>query len=131
MGSSPERLHREERSGQPPVLRADRFNTVRPRPGRGRKVNVLDSFGYRMRVVITSEGVEGLPAVDWVHARMSEDSAGLIERCLNCWRDPDRQNRQRATARKPLESYRGPRPTVDAVERIDNGMLDMKGKRGF
>ena len=82
MGSSPERLHREERSGQPPVLRADRFNTVRPRPGRGRKVNVLDSFGYRMRVVITSEGVEGLPAVDWVHARMSEDSAGLIERAL-------------------------------------------------
>jgi glycosyltransferase involved in cell wall biosynthesis len=98
-----------------------------PARGSGMKVKVLESFGFGVPVVTTSEGVEGLPAVDGVHAGVCEDDAGLIDRAVELLRDPARQNRQRAAARALLESHCGPKPTVDAIERIYDGMSDTKG----
>ena len=54
------------------------------------KVKVLDSSGYGTRVVITSEEVEGLSTVDGVHAGVSEDRAGLIERAVELLARPSR-----------------------------------------
>ena len=53
-----------------------------PARGSGMKVKILESFGFGVPVVTTSEGVEGLPAVDGVHAGVCEDDAGLIDRAV-------------------------------------------------
>ncbi len=98
----------------------DRTGVMLYAPGRGSgmKIKILESFGFGVPVVTTSEGVEGLPAVDGVHAGVCEDDAGLIDRAVELLRDPARQNRQRAAGRALLESHCGPKPTVDAIERI-------------
>jgi hypothetical protein len=69
-------------------------------------------------VVTTSEGVEGLPAEDGVHAGVCEDDAGLIERTVNLLRDVPAQERQRAAGRTLLETHCGAGPTLDALETI-------------
>ncbi len=89
-----------------------------PARGSGMKVKILESFGFGVPVVTTSEGVEGLPAVDGVHAGVCEDDAGLIDRAVELLRDPAQQNRQRAAGRVLLESHCGPKPTVDAIEAV-------------
>lgn len=100
-----------------------------PGRGSGMKIKILESFGFGVPVVTTSEGVEGLPAVDGVHSGVCEDDAGLIDRAVELLRDPARQNRQRAAARALLESHCGPEPTVDAIEWIYAEMLADRGDR--
>jgi glycosyltransferase involved in cell wall biosynthesis len=89
-----------------------------PARGSGMKVKVLEALGFGVPVVTTSEGVEGLPAVDGVHAGVCDDDAGLIERAVALLTEPDRRNRQRAAGRALLEAHCGPKPTLDAIERI-------------
>lgn len=94
-----------------------------PGRGSGMKIKILESLGYGIPVVTTSEGVEGLPAEDGVHASICEDDAGLIERAVALLCDVARQNRQRAAGRRLLEEHCGPKPTVDAIEAIYSRML--------
>lgn len=89
-----------------------------PCRGSGMKIKILEAMGFGVPVVTTSEGVEGLPAVDGVHAGISEDDAGLIERAVALLQDPGLQERRRRAARTLLEEHCGPGPTVDAVESI-------------
>ena len=98
-----------------------------PGRGSGMKIKILEALGYGVPVVTTSEGVEGLPAVDGVHAGVCEDDAGLIDRAVKLLQDPAAQNRQRRAARALLESHCGPKPTVDAVEAIYARMLGKGG----
>jgi polysaccharide biosynthesis protein PslH len=98
-----------------------------PGRGSGMKIKILEALGYGVPVVTTSEGVEGLPAVDGVHAGVCEDDAGLIDRAVRLLQDPTAQNRQRAAGRALLESHCGPKPTVDAIEAIYAQMLDKRG----
>ena len=51
-----------------------------PSRGSGMKIKILEAMAFGVPVVTTGEGVEGLPAVDGVHAGVCEDDAGLIER---------------------------------------------------
>ena len=95
-----------------------------PSQGSGMKIKILESFGFGVPVVTTSEGVEGLPAVDGVHAGVCDDDAGLIDRAVALLTNPVVQNRQRQAARELLESHCGPKPTVDAIERIYAGMVN-------
>jgi polysaccharide biosynthesis protein PslH len=89
-----------------------------PGRGSGMKIKILEAFGYGIPVVTTSEGVEGLPAIDGIHAGVCEEDAGLIERAISLLQDTAAQNRQRFAARSLLESHCGPKPTVDAIEAI-------------
>jgi len=89
-----------------------------PGHGSGTKIKILESLGFGVPVVTTSEGVEGLPATDGVHAGVCEDDAGLIDRTVALLTDPAAQNRQRAAGRALLESHCGPKPAGDAVEQI-------------
>lgn len=89
-----------------------------PRRGSGMKIKVMEAFAYGVPVVTTAEGVEGIPAVDGVHAGVCDDDAGLIDRTVALLADPAEQNRQRAAARGLLETHCGPKPTVDAVEAV-------------
>ena len=94
-----------------------------PGRGSGMKIKILEAFGYGVPVVTTSEGIEGLPAIDGIHAGVCEDDGGLIDRAVTLLHDPAAQNRQRAAGRALLESHCGPKPTVDAIEAIYARML--------
>ena len=125
--------------GQPGVTILEDVPDIRPyfegtgvlvyAPGRGSgmKVKILESFGYGIPVVTTSEGVEGLQAVDGIHAGICDDDAGLIDRTVTLLRDPSRQHRQRAAARRLLETDCGPSPTVDALESVYRSFLPRQG----
>jgi glycosyltransferase involved in cell wall biosynthesis len=95
-----------------------------PERGTGMKVKVLEAFAFGVPVVTTSEGVEGIPAIDGVHAGITEDDAGLIVRTVRLLQDQVLQNRQRASARALLESHCGPQVTVDAVENVYRLMVN-------
>ena len=98
-----------------------------PSRGSGMKIKILEAMGFGVPVVTTSEGVEGLPAVDGVHAGVCEDDAGLIDRAVALLQDPARQDRQRHAGRALLESHCGAVPTVDAIESIYAAMLSRGG----
>lgn len=94
-----------------------------PARGSGMKIKVLEALAYGVPVVTTSEGVEGLPASDGVHAGVCEDDAGLIERTVRLLEDPALRDRRRAAGRALLEATCGPGPTMDGIERIYAAMI--------
>jgi glycosyltransferase involved in cell wall biosynthesis len=87
-----------------------------PARGSGMKIKVLEALAFGVPVVTTSEGVEGLPAEDGVHAGVCDDDAGLVERTVRLLRDPAAANRQRGHGHTLLEEHCGPGPTLDALE---------------
>ncbi|HEY2857559.1 MAG TPA: glycosyltransferase, partial [Terracidiphilus sp.] len=89
-----------------------------PGRGSGMKIKILEAMALGVPVVTTSEGVEGIPAVDSEHAGICENDAGLIERTINLLKDPLLQNRQRRAARQLLERHCSPARTLDGIERI-------------
>ncbi|MBX6316466.1 MAG: glycosyltransferase, partial [Isosphaeraceae bacterium] len=101
-----------------PYFRSTDVLLYAPARGSGMKVKTLEAFALGTPVVTTSEGVEGLPAEDGVHAGLSEDDAGLIERTVALLEDPARRDRQRRAARALLESYCRPDPVLDRLEQV-------------
>jgi glycosyltransferase involved in cell wall biosynthesis len=89
-----------------------------PSRGSGMKVKVLEALALGVPVVTTSEGVEGLPAQDGMHAGVCEDDDGLIERTVALLNDPERRRRQRVAARTLVEAHCSPAPTLDHLERV-------------
>src|SRR5271163_3520849 len=89
-----------------------------PVRGSGMKIKVLEAMSFGVPVVTTSEGVEGLPAEDGVHAGIADDDHGLIDRAVAMLRDPARQNGHRHAARALVESHCSPAITVSAIESI-------------
>ena len=94
-----------------------------PSRGSGMKVKIQEAMAFGVPVVTTSEGIEGLPAVDGLHAGVCEDDQGLLERTVALLRDPARQNRQRRAARELLETHCGPSATLDGIESLYEHML--------
>ncbi len=87
-----------------------------PSQGSGTKVKVQEAFCQGVPVVTTSEGVEGMPAQDGVHAGICEDDNGLVERCVELLQSASLQNRYRRAARQLIESYCGVYSSVNALE---------------
>lgn len=100
-----------------------------PGCGSGMKIKIQEALAFGIPVVTTSEGIEGLPAKDGVHAGVCEDDAGLVERTVRLLQDPAEQNRLRAAGRALLEAYCGPGPTVDAIEAIYSRILRQNRRR--
>lgn len=84
--------------------------------GTGMKVKVAEAMAFGVPVVTTSEGIEGLPAQDGVHALIADDDPGLIERTVALLKDVPRQNRLRRAARQLVETACGPSAVLDALE---------------
>ncbi len=99
-------------------FRATSVFVYAPSRGSGMKIKILEAMAQGVPVVTTSEGVEGLPAVDGVHAGIADDDDGLVERAVELLRDPSRQNAQRAAGRRLIESHCGPQATLDATEQL-------------
>lgn len=89
-----------------------------PSRGSGMKVKVMEAFAFGVPVVTTSEGVEGIPVEDGVHAGVCEDDAGLIARTVQLLTDRDRQERQRIAARTLVASHCGQQATLDTIEKV-------------
>ncbi len=99
-----------------------------PERGSGMKIKILEALGYGVPVVTTPEGVEGLPAVDGVHAGVADDDAGLVDRTVRLLSDPAARGRQRARGRELLEAHCGPGPTVDRIEQMYHRILAASGR---
>lgn len=94
-----------------------------PGRGSGMKVKIQEAMAFGVPIVTTSEGVEGLPAEDGVHAGIAEDDDGLIERTITLLNDPGLQNRQRLAARALLERHCGPAAVLDGIEAVYAAMI--------
>jgi glycosyltransferase involved in cell wall biosynthesis len=101
-----------------PFLRRIDLMLYAPSRGSGMKVKVLESLAYGVPVVTTSEGVEGLNAVDGEHVGLCEDDAGLIDRAVTLLTDRDRAVRQSIAARKLVETDCDPERALDSLERV-------------
>jgi polysaccharide biosynthesis protein PslH len=87
-----------------------------PVRGSGMKIKILESLAFGIPVITTSEGAEGLPAVDMVHMGLCEDNAGLIERTVRVLKDPELQETLRQQGRQLLASHCGEDKTVGEIE---------------
>jgi glycosyltransferase involved in cell wall biosynthesis len=100
-----------------------------PERGTGMKVKVMEAFAYGVPVVTTSEGIEGLPAVDGVHVGVSDEDDGLVQRTVALLGDPEQQERQRLAARELLYEHCNPRVTLDGIEACYAEMLSRNARR--
>ncbi len=97
-----------------------------PTRGSGMKMKVLESLAFGIPVVTTSEGAEGIPAVDMVHMGLCENDAGLIERTVRILKNPDLQEQLRTQGRELLASHCGEETTVTQIEQIYEQMINSK-----
>lgn len=93
-----------------------------PECATGMKIKILESLALGIPVVTTTEGVEGLPAVDGLDAAICEDDAGLIDRTVRLLQNREEQNRQRRAGRDLVERICGPDTTVSGIEQIHRRM---------
>lgn len=101
-----------------PYFEATDVMLYAPQVGSGMKVKVLEALAQGTPVVTTRDGVEGLPAVDGVHAGICDDDAGLVARTVALLRDPELRRARRLAGRELLERTCAPGPSVDALERV-------------
>jgi glycosyltransferase involved in cell wall biosynthesis len=95
-----------------------------PDHGSGMKVKVMEAFALGVPVVTNTDGIEGLPASDGVHAGISENDRGLVDRTVALLCNPERRHSQRIAARKLIETHCGPKSVVDSLELLYEDMLD-------
>jgi glycosyltransferase involved in cell wall biosynthesis len=94
-----------------------------PLSGSGMKVKILEAFALGIPVVTNGEGIEGIPAQDGVHAGISEDDQGLIERAVDLLNNQSMQQNRRLRARQLLENHCSPQLTVGQIERVYEAIL--------
>ncbi|MEA5581265.1 glycosyltransferase family 4 protein [Nodularia harveyana UHCC-0300] len=94
-----------------------------PISGSGIKVKVLEAFALGTPVVTNSDGVEGIPAVDGIHAGICEDDQGLIDRTVELLNNPSLEQQRRVKARKLIEEYCSPQVTTEQIEKIYQGVI--------
>jgi glycosyltransferase involved in cell wall biosynthesis len=84
----------------------------------GMKVKVMESFALGVPVVTTSFGVEGLPAIDCVHAGIAEDDEGLIARTISLLRNEAARASQSVAARDLIATHCSPARTLGLLEDV-------------
>ena len=102
----------------PTFFRGIDIQLYAPNASSGMKFKVLESFAFGVPVVTTPAGVEGIPAVDGVHAGVCLDDDGLVERTVALLTDPGLRQRQRLAARSLVEAHCDPGPILDQVEQV-------------
>lgn len=95
-----------------------------PVAGSGMKVKVMEAFALGTIVVTTSEGVEGMPAIDRIHAGICEEDRGLIDRTVELLTDRSLAQQMRLNARTLLEEHCTPTVTVSQIEEIYTQIID-------
>jgi glycosyltransferase involved in cell wall biosynthesis len=107
-----------------PFFEGSRLLLYAPERGSGMKVKVLEAFAYGVPVVTTSDGVEGIPARDGVHAALSDDDAGLVAQTIRLLTDSAFQESIRQNARVLVEQHCNPRAVLDGIEQCYLDILE-------
>ncbi len=94
-----------------------------PVAGSGMKVKVMEAFALGTLVVTTSEGVEGMPTIDRIHAGICEDDRGLIDRTVELLTNQSLSQEMRLNSRNLLEQYCTSTVTVTQIEKIYQTIL--------
>ncbi len=89
-----------------------------PNRSSGMKFKVLEAFSFGVPVVTTTDGVEGIEAIDGIHAGVCEDDQGLVERAVALLRDPNLRCQRRLAARALVEATCGPETVLDRLEQV-------------
>jgi glycosyltransferase involved in cell wall biosynthesis len=89
-----------------------------PARGSGMKTKIQEAMAYGVPVVTTSAGVEGLAALDGLHAGVADDDKGLIDRTVQLLQDSGLGNRHRLAARRLIETQCGPAAVLSALEAV-------------
>lgn len=113
-----------------PYFRQASVLVYAPGRGSGVKVKVIESFCLGLPVVTTAEGVEGIPAVDGVHAGICEDDAGLIERTITLLENPPARERQSREARAMIERHCAPDAALEALEEVYSRVIHRHSREG-
>ena len=106
-----------------PYFRQAKLLLYPPERASGMKVKVLESFALGLPVVTTRSGVEGIPAIDGLHAGVCQEDSGLIDRCVHLLQNREAWLRQRLAARELLERQCATDPVLDAWEGLYENML--------
>lgn len=101
-----------------PYFRAMDVLLYAPERGSGMKVKVMEAFAFGTPVVTTTAGIEGIPAEDGVHAGISNDDAGLVERTVELLHDFRSRQGRRAAARRLIERHCDPARVLDLLEGV-------------
>ncbi len=100
-----------------------------PGRGSGMKVKVLEAMALGVDVVTTSEGVEGIDAIDRVHAGIADDDQGLIDRTIEILSAAQSTRiARRNRARSLVESTCDPTRSIEILEQIYEKILAKKSK---
>lgn len=95
-----------------------------PGPASGMKVKVLEAFALGTPVVTNADGVEGIAAVDGVHAGIAGDDGGLVDRAVALLRDGDARRGMRREARRLVESTCDPSSALDRLEAVYRSIVE-------
>jgi glycosyltransferase involved in cell wall biosynthesis len=106
-----------------PYFEASTVFLYAPERGSGMKVKILEAFAYGVPVVTNSEGVEGLPAQDGVHAGICDDDTGLVECTIALLNERELQEQRRRAARPLLETHCSPNVVLNRLERCYADLL--------
>ncbi len=92
---------------------------VYPLPqGSGVKVKVLEAMAWGIPVVTTTDGVEGIEAIDGEHCFVADEDAMIAQRVIELLRNADLRRSFRKRARALIEDQHSPVPVVDRLERV-------------
>ncbi len=97
-----------------------------PARGSGMKIKILEALAWGIPIVTTSEGVEGLPALDGMNVGICDHDEGLIERTIKLLQNPSLQNKQRLAGRSLIEEVCSPQITLDALESLYGKMISAR-----
>ena len=87
-----------------------------PNAASGSKVQVLEAFALGTPVVTNWSGVEGLDALDGIHAGICDYDEGLVDRAAKLLKDPLARRRQAVAAWQLVQSAANPEKAIRAVE---------------
>jgi glycosyltransferase involved in cell wall biosynthesis len=84
---------------------------------------VLEAMAYGVPVVSTVAGMEGIAAVDGVHAYIADDDELFAERVLALLLNPALRRQMAAAARALVETDYAPEPVMAQVEAMYQGII--------
>jgi glycosyltransferase involved in cell wall biosynthesis len=84
----------------------------------GLKVKVQEAMAYGVPVVTTSQGIEGIEAIDGVHAMIADQDDVFADKVVASLRQVELRNNLRLAARKLIEERYSPGPTLSQIENL-------------
>lgn len=93
------------------------------RRGSGTKVKVLEAMAYGVPVVTTHEGIEGIEAVDGIHAAIADDDDVLATRVADLMGNREARQAMRLAARDLIVERHSPASVLPQIRSLYESVL--------